>query len=78
MNPGTPQEERLFSKTAPLPRQGGDILSICAAGGGGFGDPLQRRPEAIQRDTDAGLVSLTAAERDYGVVEASRRCSTAR
>jgi N-methylhydantoinase B len=66
MNPGTPQEERLFSKTAPLPRQSGDILSICAAGGGGFGDPQQRHPEAIQRDLEAGLVSPAAAQRDYG------------
>jgi N-methylhydantoinase B len=66
MNPGTPQEERLFSKTAPLQRRRGELLSICAAGGGGFGDPRQRDPAAIQRDVDAGLTSPAAAERDYG------------
>lgn len=68
MNPGTPQEERLFSKTAPIPRRCGEILSTCAAGGGGFGDPRQRDPAHIQRDIKAGLVSPAAAARDYGTV----------
>jgi N-methylhydantoinase B len=67
LNPGTPQEERLFSKTAPLPRRRGDILAICAAGGGGFGDPRRRDPAAVRRDVAAGLVSAVAAARDYGV-----------
>ena len=65
-NPGTPQEERLFSKTAPMPRQQGEVLSICAAGGGGFGSPSERDPARIQQDLEAGLVSPAAAERDYG------------
>jgi N-methylhydantoinase B len=67
MNPGTPQEERLFSKTAPLPRRRGELLSICAAGGGGFGDAHRRDPAAVRRDVAAGLVSAVAAARDYGV-----------
>jgi N-methylhydantoinase B len=72
MNPGTPQEERLFSKTAPLQRRHGELLSICAAGGGGFGEPRQRDPAAIQRDIEAGLVSPTAAECDYGTRSAGK------
>jgi N-methylhydantoinase B len=67
MNPGTPREERLFSKTAPLQRQRGEILSIRAAGGGGFGDPRWRDPARLQRDVEAGLVSPAAAARDYGM-----------
>jgi N-methylhydantoinase B len=67
MNPGTPREERLFSKTAPLPRRRGEILSVCAAGGGGFGDPRTRDPARLWRDVEAGLVSPAAAERDYGI-----------
>ena len=45
MNPGTPQEERLFSKNRTLQRRRGELLSICAAGGGGFGS----RASAIQQ-----------------------------
>ena len=37
-------------------------------GGGGWGDPLERRPEAVRWDVIEGLVSREAAERDYGVV----------
>jgi N-methylhydantoinase B len=66
MNPGTPREERPFSKTPPLQRQRGEVVSICAAGGGGFGPPGQRDQAHIQRDLESGLVSPQAAERDYG------------
>jgi N-methylhydantoinase B len=71
LNPSTSQEERLFSKTAPLQRQRGEILSICAAGGGGYGDPHQRHPARVERDVEAGLVSPEAAVRDYGVTQRS-------
>lgn len=36
-------------------------------GGGGWGDPRERTPEAVLRDVRDGLVSRAAAERDYGV-----------
>ena len=59
MNPGTPQEEHLFSKTPPLQRQRGDILSVCAAAGGGFGNPQERDPAKVMQDVDDGLLSIT-------------------
>jgi N-methylhydantoinase B len=37
-------------------------------GGGGWGDPLERKPDAVRWDVIEGLVSREAAERDYGVV----------
>ena len=37
-------------------------------GGGGWGDPLEREPDAVRWDVIEGLVSREAAERDYGVV----------
>jgi N-methylhydantoinase B len=45
----------------------GDLVRVETGGGGGYGPPLGRALELIQRDIDAGYVSVTAAERDYGV-----------
>jgi N-methylhydantoinase B len=36
-------------------------------GGGGYGDPRERDAEAVLRDVVDGVVSIEAAERDYGV-----------
>jgi N-methylhydantoinase B len=47
--------------------QGTRIL-IGTQGGGGFGDPLRRPPEAVQEDVWNELVSPEAAFSDYGVV----------
>jgi N-methylhydantoinase B/oxoprolinase/acetone carboxylase alpha subunit len=48
--------------------QGGDRLYHRQAGGGGFGDPMLRDPEAVAWDVKNEKVSFAAAERDYGVV----------
>jgi len=37
-------------------------------GGGGWGDPFARPPEAVLRDVRDGVLTRGAAERDYGVV----------
>ena len=36
-------------------------------GGGGWGEPFERPPEAVLRDVRDGVVSIEAAARDYGV-----------
>jgi N-methylhydantoinase B len=41
---------------------------VRTTGGGGWGDPLAREPELVQRDVIDGKVSLAAAHDDYGVV----------
>jgi N-methylhydantoinase B len=46
----------------------GDRVSMHAAGGGGYGDPLERDPELVARDVAEGLVSPQAARESYGVV----------
>ncbi|NTV34371.1 MAG: hydantoinase B/oxoprolinase family protein [Deltaproteobacteria bacterium] len=46
----------------------GDVIIMDAAGGGGFGDPLDRDPEMVQEDVTQGYVSLEKAREDYGVV----------
>jgi len=44
------------------------LVEFQSAGGGGFGDPLERDPEMVKRDVEMGYVSLEGARRDYGVV----------
>ncbi|MFB8344580.1 hydantoinase B/oxoprolinase family protein [Brucella cytisi] len=45
----------------------GETLRIHFPGGGGFGSPTDRDPQAIKRDIEFGYVSREAAEKLYGV-----------
>ena len=46
----------------------GDSIAFHSAGGGGYGDPLERDPEAVEKDVILGYVSVQAARDRYGVV----------
>ena len=46
----------------------GDEIHFVSSGGGGFGDPLKRKPEFVLQDVLDGRVSLDQAVNDYGVV----------
>ncbi|MBW1780435.1 MAG: hydantoinase B/oxoprolinase family protein [Deltaproteobacteria bacterium] len=46
----------------------GDRVTMDAAGGGGFGDPLEREPAQVEQDVRDGYVSIVRAREDYGVV----------
>jgi N-methylhydantoinase B len=46
----------------------GQVVRVVTTGGGGWGDPLTREPEFVQRDVIEGKVSEEAARSDYGVV----------
>ena len=46
----------------------GERLYHRQAGGGGWGDPLERDTSAVERDVRNGKVSVEAARRQYGVV----------
>lgn len=46
----------------------GDTVTHYTPGGGGYGDPLTRAPEAVLADVRAGFVSAAQAEHEYGVV----------
>jgi N-methylhydantoinase B len=48
--------------------EAGETLVSTMCGGGGYGDPTERDPEAVKRDVEAGLVSPEAARDSYGVV----------
>ncbi len=45
----------------------GDVFVFFAAGGGGYGDPLDREPAAVARDVAERWVSAERARSDYGV-----------
>jgi N-methylhydantoinase B len=45
----------------------GDVVTIDAPGGGGYGNPLQREPELVADDVAEGYVSIESARKDYGV-----------
>ncbi|MEF2073768.1 hydantoinase B/oxoprolinase family protein [Consotaella aegiceratis] len=46
----------------------GDRMVCAVAGGGGYGDPLDREPEAVAADVRDRKVSPTQADEVYGVV----------
>ena len=45
----------------------GTEILYQTAGGGGWGDPMQRDPERVLRDVREGYISIDAARTDYGV-----------
>jgi N-methylhydantoinase B len=66
INPDTPEEQVLPSKTPPIALKAGDVVRLQGAGGGGFGDPRERALAAITGDILDGYVSLDAAAELYG------------
>ncbi len=46
----------------------GTRVQLNLPGGGGYGDPFSRDPDAVLWDVIEGYVSIEAAQRDYGVV----------
>ncbi len=45
----------------------GDVVTIDAPGGGGYGNPLEREPEMVASDVIEGYISPESARNDYGV-----------
>jgi N-methylhydantoinase B len=77
--------ETVPSKARLTLRQG-DVLRVLSGGGGGYGNPAERPPEAVLADVLDRKVSLEAARADYGVAiengrideDATRRLREAR
>lgn len=66
INEGHPREHRL-GKIDVLGVKSGDIVTFRTPGAGGYGDPMQRAPEAVLADVEAGFVTADHARRAYGV-----------
>ncbi|MEI6666666.1 MAG: hydantoinase B/oxoprolinase family protein [Acidobacteriota bacterium] len=62
------EEVSLPSKISQIPVKKGDRLIYRTAGGGGWKDPLDRPAERVSLDVKRGLVSISKAAQDYGVV----------
>ena len=68
LNPGTPDEREIRAFSDDNHWKRGDLVRICTAGGGGWGDPLEREAGLVLDDVKDGFVSRQAALHDYGVV----------
>jgi N-methylhydantoinase B len=44
-----------------------DEVSICTAGGGGYGSPIEREEQRVKRDVENGLFTKALAEKDYNI-----------
>jgi N-methylhydantoinase B len=74
--PGTPSCFELMQgdQRRPLPTMGAmrieqnGLLVHTTAGGGGWGDPLERDVAAVQADVWNEKLSISNAEREYGVL----------
>ncbi|MBI2916507.1 MAG: hydantoinase B/oxoprolinase family protein [Chloroflexi bacterium] len=62
------EETVLGSQNPPFVCTDRDVFLDRKPAGGGFGDPLERDPEAVLRDVQEGYVSVEAALQLYGVV----------
>lgn len=57
----------MASKMVGISIDRGQRLKLETPGGGGYGTPFARNPQAVARDVALGIVSPEHAESDYGV-----------
>jgi len=67
LNPDSETKRLLHSKPTMMFRKG-EIFRHVHAGGGGWGDPLERDPASVLADVRNEVLSPAKAESDYGVV----------
>ena len=65
---GEARDEWLGAVFSDVPLASGDVFSRPTAGGGGYGDPLEREPGLVREDVADDYVSIERARKDYGVV----------
>jgi len=67
-----PGEQDFTPCAAPMWRRP-SVWDAIVRTGGGWGDPLERGPRAVQQDVAEEFISAQAALRDYGVVLTASR-----
>ena len=66
LNPDT--DGQLLPSKLTMTIRKGDVFRHVLAGGGGWGDPLERDPQAVLRDVRNEFLSAARAKADYGVI----------
>ncbi len=66
LNPDT--DDRLIPSKLTMTIRKGDVFRHVLAGGGGWGDPLERDSAAVLRDVRNEFLSAERARADYGVI----------
>jgi N-methylhydantoinase B len=64
--PEQPEWQSVDVALHPVPKDSEVI--VRTAGGGGWGNPLERDPEKVRMDVIEEFISPEAARREYGVV----------
>jgi len=64
---GTPYTPPHLSKDQDIPLAPGDRVHVRTPGGGGYGDPLTRAPEAVRYDVEMGRYTIEQAAELFGV-----------
>ena len=67
LNPGRADERDVPPFSDDNPWSAGDMVRIHTAGGGGWGDPLEREVSLVEKDVRGGFVSVESARSEYGV-----------
>ncbi len=69
--PGAPRRFEIDGEAIPpkgrIVLEPGSTLTVFEAGGGGYGDPADRKPAAVLADVQRRAVSVQGALEDYGV-----------
>jgi N-methylhydantoinase B len=65
---GGPDEREVDALANAEPVRAGQVIRIRTTGGGGWGDPLERPYDEVERDLRWGKVSFEGAHAAYGVV----------
>ncbi|NNM46533.1 hydantoinase B/oxoprolinase family protein [Knoellia koreensis] len=68
IDPGGPSEREVDALADAEPVKAGQVIRIRTTGGGGWGDPLERPYDEVERDLRWGKVSFEGARTAYGVV----------
>ncbi len=56
-----------LSKEQDIPLKAGDRVRVGTPGGGGYGDPFKRNPQAVLADVRMGYYSVEQAKERFGV-----------
>jgi N-methylhydantoinase B len=65
---GVPHTPPHLSKQQDIPLKSGDRVVVATPGGGGYGDPFHRDPQAVLRDVMLERYSVAQAKDWFGVV----------